>query len=97
MSTSDYPDLQLYVDGSWRTADDELPVVDPATEEVIGQVPVAGPGDLDDAVKAAVRGFEAWRLTPPSDRAEVICRAAGLMRERQEEIARSITLEHGKP
>ncbi|MBJ30209.1 MAG: NAD-dependent succinate-semialdehyde dehydrogenase [Acidimicrobiaceae bacterium] len=97
MTTTDYPELQLYVDGGWRTADDHLPVVDPATEEVIGRVPVAGPGDLDDAVKAAVRGFEAWRVTPPSERAEVICRAADLMRDRQEEIARSITLEHGKP
>ena len=97
MTTTDYPELQLYVDGGWRTADDHLPVVDPATEEVIGRVPVAGPGDLDDAVKAAVRGFEAWRVTPPSERAEVICRAADLMRDRQEEIAESITLEHGKP
>ncbi len=97
MTTTDYPDLQLYVDGAWRAADRDLPVVDPATEEVIGRVPVAGPGDLDDAVKAAVRGFEAWRVTPPSERAEVICHAADLMRDRQEEIARSITLEHGKP
>ena len=97
MTTTDYPELQLYVDGGWRTAHDHLPVVDPATEEVIGRVPVAGPGDLDDAVKAAVRGFEAWRVTPPSERAEVICRAADLMRDRQEEIAESITLEHGKP
>jgi len=97
MMTTDYPELHLYVDGAWRTADDHLPVVDPATEEVIGRVPVAGSGDLDDAVKAAVRGFEAWRVTPPSERAEVICRAADLMRDRQEEIARSITLEHGKP
>ncbi|MDP6975693.1 MAG: NAD-dependent succinate-semialdehyde dehydrogenase [Acidimicrobiales bacterium] len=94
---SDYPDLRLYIDGAWRTTGDTLPVVDPATEEVIGSVPVAGPGDLDDAVKAAVRGFEAWRVTPPSERAEVICRAADLMRDRQEEIAESITLEHGKP
>ena len=94
---SDYPDLRLYIDGAWRTTGDDLPVVDPATEEVIGSVPVAGPGDLDDAVKAAVRGFEAWRVTPPSERAEVICRAADLMRDRQEEIAESITLEHGKP
>lgn len=94
---SDYPDLRLYIDGAWRTTGDALPVVDPATEEVIGSVPVAGPGDLDDAVKAAVRGFEAWRVTPPSERAEVICRAADLMRDRQAEIAESITLEHGKP
>ena len=94
---SDYPDLRLYIDGAWRTTGDALPVVDPATEEVIGSVPVAGPGDLDDAVKAAVSGFEAWRVTPPSERAEVICRAADLMRDRQEEIAESITLEHGKP
>ncbi len=45
---------------------------------------------------AAVKGFEVWRKTAPRDRANLIRKAAALMRERQNEIAHSITLEHGK-
>ncbi|MEM7324982.1 MAG: aldehyde dehydrogenase family protein, partial [Actinomycetota bacterium] len=92
-----YPDLALYIDGQWRTAYDHLSVINPATEQPIGRLPVARTADLDDALAAAVRGFETWRNTPPRDRADLIREAAGLMRDRQDEIARSITLEHGKP
>ena len=92
-----YPELKLYIDGAWRTAPDTLPVVNPATEEEIGGVPVAGPDDLDHALAAAAHGFETWRRTAPRDRADLIRNAAALMRERQDEIAHSITLEHGKP
>lgn len=92
-----YPDLQLFVDGAWRSADTTLDVVDPATEQIIGRLPVATTADLDDALAAAAAGFRVWSRTPPRDRADLIRAAAALMRERQEEIARSITLEHGKP
>ncbi|MCR8726714.1 NAD-dependent succinate-semialdehyde dehydrogenase [Frigidibacter sp. ROC022] len=94
---SSYPDLHLYIGGEWRKAADDLPVVNPATEEVIGRLPHAGTDDLDDALAAAEAGFRIWRNTAPRERADIILRAARLMRERQEEIARSITAEHGKP
>ena len=94
---TDYPDLALFIDGQWRTTSSSLPVVNPSTEDVVGQVPVAGPSELDDALQAAAKGFEIWRETPPRDRADLIRAAANLMRERQDEIAHSITLEHGKP
>lgn len=92
-----YPELQLYIKGSWRTTADTLDVVNPATEETVGQLPVAGATDLEDALEAAAAGFEVWRRTSPRDRADLIRAAAALMRERQDEIAHSITLEHGKP
>jgi succinate-semialdehyde dehydrogenase / glutarate-semialdehyde dehydrogenase len=92
-----YPDLKLYICGAWRQTGQTLPIVNPATEEVIGQVPVARTQDLDDALEAAERGFRIWRATSPRVRAEVILRAAALMRERVDDIAYSITLEHGKP
>lgn len=94
---TDYPDLKLYIDGSWRTTNDELAVVNPATGAVIGSVPVARFSDLEDALEAASRGFAAWSQTSPKHRAEVIRAASALMRERQDEIAHSTTLEHGKP
>ena len=92
-----YPELKLYVDGAWHTTADDLPVVNPATEEVIGRVPVACPDTLDEALAAAARGFETWRRTSPRDRAALIRSAATILCSRQDEIAHSITLEHGKP
>jgi succinate-semialdehyde dehydrogenase/glutarate-semialdehyde dehydrogenase len=93
----DYPDLSLYIGGQWRRTAETLPVLNPATEKVIGQLPVAGRADLDDALEAAARGFRVWRATSPRARAEVILRATALMRARIDEIAHAITLEHGKP
>lgn len=92
-----YPDLQLYIGGAWRTTTETLPVVNPATEETIGRLPCAGRQDLDDALTAAQAGFAIWSRTAPRDRADVMLRAAAIMRTRQDEIAHSITLEHGKP
>lgn len=94
---SKYPDLQLYINGEWRKTAGDLPVVNPATEEEIGRLPHADRGELDDALEAAAAGFEIWRKTAPANRAQVLRKAAALMRERQDEIATAITLEHGKP
>lgn len=92
-----YPDLQLYIGGAWRKTAESLPVLNPADESVIGTVPVAARADLDDALAAAEEGFRIWSRTAPARRAEIMLRAAALMRERIDEIAHSITLEHGKP
>ena len=93
----EYPDLSLYINGAWRKTGQSLPVLNPATEGVIGQVPVVRRSDLDDALEAAAKGFRIWRATSPRARAEVILRACALMRARIDEIAHAITLEHGKP
>lgn len=94
---SNYPDLQLYIGGAWRRTAETLPVINPADESVIGAVPVASTGDLDAALEAAERGFAVWRKTSPARRAEVLRKAAALLRERIDEVARDITREHGKP
>ncbi|PWJ16969.1 NAD-dependent succinate-semialdehyde dehydrogenase [Jannaschia seohaensis] len=93
----DYPDLHLYIGGSWRTSPETIPVCDPATESEIGRLPQASRADLDDALEAAEAGFRIWRATPPRDRVDFLLRAAALMRQRREEIAQAITAEHGKP
>jgi succinate-semialdehyde dehydrogenase/glutarate-semialdehyde dehydrogenase len=92
-----YPDLQLYIGGGWKKTAGGQPVLNPADESVIGAVPIASRSDLDAALQAAAEGFETWRKTAPAKRAEIMRKAAALMRERIEEIAYSITLEHGKP
>ena len=94
---STYPDLQLYINGEWRKTTNDIPVVNPATEEEIGRLPHANHQDLDDAIEAATAGFRVWRKTAPADRANVLYKAAKLMRERQQDIATAITAEHGKP
>ena len=92
-----YPELKLFIDGQWRKSTGDLTVVNPATEEELGRLPCASISDLNDALEAAEKGLRVWSRTSPRDRSDTILRAAKLMRERQEEIARSITLELGKP
>jgi len=94
---STYPDLHLYINGEWRKTARDLPVLNPATEEEIGRLPHAEKSDLDDALESAEKGFKVWRQVAPIDRANILLKAARLMRERQEEIATAITAEHGKP
>ena len=94
---STYPDLHLYINGEWRKTSNDLPVLNPATEDEIGRLPHADKSDLDDALEAAEQGFKVWSQVPPIERANVLLKAAALMRERQEEIATAITAEHGKP
>ena len=94
-----YPDVLLSIDGRWTKSADgrTLPVVNPATEEVIGSVAHAGRADLDAALAAAERGFAAWRKVPAYERSKVLRRAAELLRERAEKVAQLMTLEQGKP
>ena len=94
-----YEAYGLFIDGRWRHARDRatLPVVDPATEEEIGVIPVATPGDLDDALDAAGGGLRAWRHTPAYERGACLRRMADRIRERADEIARLVTREMGKP
>ncbi|MGR3637891.1 MAG: NAD-dependent succinate-semialdehyde dehydrogenase [Shimia sp.] len=92
-----YPELGLFIGGKWRKAKKEMPVINPATEEELGRLPCASQSDLQDAIDAAEAGMQTWSRTAPRERADTILRAAGLMRDRQEEIAQAITAEHGKP
>lgn len=94
---STYPDLFLYINGEWRKTAADIPVLNPATEEEIGRLPCARTSDLDDALDSASKGFALWRKVAPRERANILLKAATIMRERQEEIATAITAEHGKP
>ena len=94
-----YPDTRLLIDNQWQDADSgkRIDVRNPATGAVMAQVAHAGKEDLDRALAAAQRGFEAWRNTPAFDRAQTMRRAAGLVRERADTIAQLLTQEQGKP
>ena len=93
-----YPQLGLYIGGRWiRDGRGTLPVLDPSTETIIGRLPLARPGDLDEALAAAQKAFLSWRATPAIDRCRIMTKAVALLRERAEDIARTISLEEGKP
>ncbi|HMJ98504.1 MAG TPA: NAD-dependent succinate-semialdehyde dehydrogenase [Reyranella sp.] len=93
---ANYPNLQLFIDGEWKSRDGQ-PVLNPADDSVLGTVPHATRADLDAALEAAEKGFKMWSRTSPAKRAEIILKAAQLMRERIEELAVAMTLEQGKP
>ena len=94
-----YPNTNLYIDGKWRPAvtGDTLDVINPATEEVIGQVARAQHADLDEALEAADKAFASWKKTTPLDRYRILRKAADLLRERASMIAEVMTTEQGKP
>jgi succinate-semialdehyde dehydrogenase/glutarate-semialdehyde dehydrogenase len=93
-----YPELHMIIEGEKlgvahrRTHS----VINPATEEVLGTLPLADAADLDRALQTAAKGFQIWRKSTPQQRAAVLTGAARLMLERQEEIARIATMEQGK-
>src|SRR5437868_3179922 len=99
MTTPSYPDTRLLIDGEWCDAvsGKTQNVINPATGKPIGKVAHAGIADLDRALAAAQRGFEAWRKIPANERATTMRKAASLLRERAPEIARLLTQEQGKP
>ncbi|MDO8698998.1 MAG: NAD-dependent succinate-semialdehyde dehydrogenase [Rhodoferax sp.] len=94
-----YPNTQLFIAGVWRDASDgkTIAVFNPATGKEIGRVAHAGIADLDLALAAAQKGFESWRDMPAIERARIMRKAAGLMRERAGAIAALLTQEQGKP
>ncbi|MCX8253107.1 Alpha-ketoglutaric semialdehyde dehydrogenase 1 [Beijerinckiaceae bacterium RH AL1] len=94
-----YPNTLLHIDGEWRPAEGNRadPVINPATEEKIGTVAHASRADLDDALAATERGFHVWRNVSAFERSKLMRKAADLVRERADTIARIMTMEQGKP
>lgn len=94
-----YNNFGLFINGQWRSAasSEVREVIDPTNEEVIGWIPVATRADLDAAVDASEAAFRVWRQTSPWERSALLHRAAALIRERAEAIARMMSAETGKP
>ena len=88
-----------YIDGAWVTARSgaAIDVDNPATGQVIGTVPKLGAAETRDAIEAADRALPAWRRKSAKERAVVLRRWFELMIEHQEDLARLMTIEQGKP
>ncbi len=94
-----YRDVNLFIDGNWTPAQGgkTIAVINPATGEEIGKIAHAERADLDRALAAAEKGFAAWRKVSAYERAKIMRKAADLLRERADAIARLMTMEQGKP
>ncbi len=90
---------RFFIGGDWVPAakDETVAVISPSTEEVVGEVPLASPEDIDRAVDAARAAFEAgeWPRMDPHDRARVLARAAERLRDRTHDIVEVTTDEMG--
>jgi succinate-semialdehyde dehydrogenase/glutarate-semialdehyde dehydrogenase len=90
---------RAYLDGAWVAGNEgrTLPVTDPATGAVIGQVPNLGTAETQRAIAAAAAAWPAWRALTAADRGQRLRRWQGLMLEHQEDLAQLMTAEQGKP
>ncbi len=90
--------MKNYVGGRWADAEaqERLDVANPATGEVLAQVPLSTARDVDATVRAAREAFPAWRATPPLERARACFELKYRLEERKEDLARLVTLDNGK-
>jgi len=92
-------DLKLFINGSWRTGEgrDSFAVVNPVTGQGIAELPLATEADLDEALDTAQRTYPEWRATDVEKRSAILHKTAKILKERADEIARTMTQEQGKP
>ncbi len=93
-----YTDLALFIDGQWlngqgRKGED---VINPVTEKPLAHLPHASAADLDAALTAAAKGFAQWKATSAYDRSKLMRKAADLLRERHDHVAKVMVQEQGK-
>ena len=94
-----YPTVKMLIGAEWVESggDGSMAIINPATEQEIGRAPRVSKEQLDAALAAAGDAFPVWSKTPAIERFRIIRKAADLLRERTEAIARVMTLEMGKP
>ncbi|MEM8544447.1 MAG: CoA-acylating methylmalonate-semialdehyde dehydrogenase [Cyanobacteria bacterium P01_H01_bin.119] len=90
--------LQNYINGQWtlEASPECLPVYNPATAEVLAEVPLSTKAEVDRAAIAAQSAFQSWRRVPPTDRIQPLFRLKSLLEANRDSLARTITQECGK-
>ena len=90
---------QFYIDGEWvdPVNGERLDVVNPATEQVIGEVALGGVEDVDRAVAAAVAAFETYSRTTREERVDLLTKVVDAYKNRIPDVARAISEEMGAP
>jgi 1-pyrroline dehydrogenase len=90
---------QMFVGGDWRDSSDgqTLPVINPATKDVIANIPAGTASDVDEAVRSAHKAFETWSETTPGERSRMLLKLAARIEAHSEEIAVLESQNVGKP
>jgi len=90
--------VENYVGGEWVSvdSDDGQPLVNPATNETLAEVPFSDEETVDAAVQTANEAFDEWSRTPPVERVQYLFDLKSELEDRQEDIAQALTREHGK-
>ena len=89
----------MFIDGQWRGSQENnvYDVIDPATEETLASISYGSGKDCRAAIESAARAWPDWMASSAWERAAILKRVAGLLRERSTDIARTLTREQGKP
>ncbi len=86
----------MYIGGSWVSADEKRPVINPADESTVTEVPEAGAKHAEMALEAARNAQRAWARRSGVERGAALRAVAGGIRGRQEDLARLVVSEQGK-
>ena len=88
---------QMLIEGKWENGAESMPVVNPATEQVLGTVPAASPADANRALAAAAKAQKAWSRLTGVERGNILRRWAALVDENKPRLAEILSKEEGKP
>src|SRR6516165_3820432 len=99
MATATASLKRMYIGGNWCEAENRrtLEVINPATEDAIDQIAYGGRAETRRALEAAEKAMHGWMKLTAWERGKILKKTADLMRERCDTIARTMTLEQGKP
>jgi succinate-semialdehyde dehydrogenase/glutarate-semialdehyde dehydrogenase len=92
-----YEKFGQFIDNKWLKSKETYEVINPSTEEVLGNASKASLKEVELALQSAAKGFIKWKSTPAWERSSKIRKIADLIRQRKDDIAKWIALENGKP
>ena len=94
-----YEKLELLIDGNWRqgSSNKTEKVYNPATNDVLGELPHATDSDLDEALESNAKAFKSWKIITPLARQKIIETACRILEDRADTVAENLTKEMGKP
>ena len=94
-----YEKLELLINGTWRSGSENKsePVYNPATNEIIGDLPHASKNDLKEAMESNKEAFKSWKNEPSLNRQKIIENACRILEDKFDQVATNLTTEMGKP
>ncbi|CAH1783513.1 unnamed protein product [Owenia fusiformis] len=98
-SASSFKHEQAFINGKWLDASDgsTIEVTNPSTGAVLGTVPDMGEGETEQAIQAAYKAQQTWKMTTAKERSIILKKWFKVMMDNQEELAKLLTAEQGKP